>query len=187
MLPQFQKDGFFFLMILFSFIFVFGESSYYTALKPLELKLLGKISASLSIQAAFWEVSTNLCGCPLHISTSTTYHKLFRAHPRVLHKPASCREAGIHHPVFIVQFALKFTLHEHQLTDSPDFRTHWISSFISGNQCFINNECVHSLTAPKSRKKTKLNQKLERSDRKQWHRRKEELVVHQEGWQNVVK
>lgn len=174
-------------MTLFSFRFVFGESSYYTALKPLELKLLGKISASLSIQAPFWEVSTNLCGCPVYISTSTTYHKLFRARPRDLHKPASWHESWIHHPVFIAQFALKFTLHEHQLTDNPDFCTYLISSFISGNQFFINNECVHSLTAPKRRKKIKLNQILELSDRKQWHRSKEELVVHQEGWQNVVK
>ena len=42
---QFQKDSLFFLMILFSFRFVFGESSYYTALKPLELQLLRKVSA----------------------------------------------------------------------------------------------------------------------------------------------
>lgn len=42
---QFQKDSIFFLMILFRFRFVFGESSYRTALKPLDLKLLRQVSA----------------------------------------------------------------------------------------------------------------------------------------------
>lgn len=42
---QFQKDSIFFLMILFRFRFVFGESSYHTALKPLDLKLLRQVSA----------------------------------------------------------------------------------------------------------------------------------------------